>query len=92
MLRPTEMESTRVSIYRSFVLPEDYEEKISCPVSMRSGNEIEEVAFLFGQIYEYKYIQDWVLQNGTCPLTRYPATLRDIKKSNTINSILHHNK
>lgn len=59
---------------------------------MRSENEIEEVAFLFGQIYEYKYIRDWVLQNGTCPLTRNPATLQDIKKSSTINRIIHDNK
>ena len=90
LLKPNDVEVTRNNCYQQI---SDYDREkifdIQCPISMRTGEEIEDPAFLFGNIYEYSYIFKWVLQNGTCPLSRYEASIKDIRKTNFIKLLLN---
>ena len=90
LLKPNDVEVTRNNCYQQ-ISEYDREKifEIQCPISMRTGEEIEEPAFLFGNIYEYSYISEWVLRNGTCPLSRYEASIEDIRKTNFIKLLLN---
>ena len=90
LLKPNELESTRNNCYQQIVsCDEEKIFEIQCPISMRSGEEIEEPAFLFGNIYEYSFIRQWVLQKKICPLSRFPAEVKDIRKTNFIKLMLN---
>lgn len=92
ILRPNEVEVSRNSLYSSLYIQNELEKElilqIQCPISFKSGNEIEEPAFLYGQIYEYEDIKNWVITHGTCPLTRTPTKVEDIKKTKFIKLLL----
>ncbi len=90
ILYPNEKEATRVHMYAQLLIDSDNDilKDIVCPITLCDARDLVEPAFLFGNLYEYKYIAEWVANNGTCPVTNRPASPYNIEKTTIVSRIL----
>lgn len=63
------------------------ERGLSCPISMNSMFDVPVSLETCKETFERKDLKDWVRKNGTCPITRKPIRLEDIKEDFSVYRI-----
>lgn len=65
-------------------------ESFICPISQEMMSD--PVMTKYGHLYERKYIEQWVTENGTCPMTNQKLGLGDLIPAYSVRNAIQEYK